>query len=912
MPEIVGKAEQVSSDRVPEASMLTCDYQAEPIGIGSGHPLLRWNIAAGGRPALQSAYRVTAASSQAGLSRPDLWDSGEVLSDKPAAIYDGKPPVSGQRVYWRVRIRDGSGAQGPWSGTACWRQGIGQSDWTGVWIGNDSKAPYIKPERYFCADDYDKGQNQPHLPAPCLFRSEFTLDKGWTDAVLYVSALGLTEVYINDARATSGRLIPGLCDYSKRAYYFAYDVSGLLKKGANAIGAVLADGWYAGYIGLNPREYWGSKPRLNLELHIRSGKESLQRVVTGKDWKTGPGPWLYGDIMHGEGYDASREQKGWADPGFDDSLWRPADTGAEFSHVPSAHPGVPIIEHERIPAASIRQLPEGQAIIDFGQCFAGVVSLTLIGPAGARIDIRHAEELQDGGLYLRGNRSAQAHDCYILKGQGVEVFSPRFTYHGFRYAQVSGLSGVTLLSAQGIALGSFLPGKTAFESGNGAVNAALDMIVRTQMSNQVDVPTDVCARDERLGWGAEGHFFMHTASWLNFNALFLRKWMRDIADSQAENGCFWANAPAVRMADVVPFAGDIQSDMGLHVCWLLMTMYDDVQTVRAYFPALERHFAWQLGSNDRLVRFATGRDWLDITRGGRSDGDHGYGTTSPGLLGTAFFARSAQMMAQLASALGLAERAAYYTETFERIRIAFRTFFLRRDGLLRDETQGAYLAAIAFGLLDADETRKAGEWLARDMKERGGITWGTATTPIALPALCGAGMQRDAVSFVTADTYPGLGYMRLNGATSVWERWDSIREGKFHPHAMNAFNHIGLATVGAWIVSSLAGIMPAEPGFKTVLLAPVLDERVGSVSARYLSVYGPICARWELIEGKCSYACDIPGGVLGLLRLPGADPGRLAREDGTGLSRISRDGTYLELLPGSHSFQFIPEGINNK
>lgn len=753
--------------------------------------------------------------------------------------------------------------------------------WRGEWIGWDEGRDGYDPSiPYYCADDFEKGENHPFLPAPVLLRGEFTIPQGRVrSASLRVAAYGLADVSINGVRAVTGRMIPGVCDYRKRVYYREYDVAAQLVPGANAIGAVLADGWYAGYIGLNPRQWWGAKPRLSLELEATLDDGRIFLACTDGDWKAAHGPWLYADILHGAGYDARLEKEDWTCPDYDDSGWARVDTGSEYNHIPEAHPGVPVVEHARYPVQSLWALDEDSAVLDFGVCFSGVVRIVVSGERGARIDMLHAEQLKDGDLYLRGNRSARAHDQYILRGGAEEVFQPEFTCHGFRYAKVSGLKNARIIRAEGVAIGSALPDETLFEAKNPAVQRVFDVVRNTIRSNLLEMPTDCCARDERLGWGAEGHFAMHTAVCLNDNRLFLRKWMRDIADSQLENGSFWANAPAVMMKDILPFAGDIQSDMGIHVAWLLVQMYGDLDAVRLYFPALEKYFAYLEHNSDRLVRFATARDWLDLGHGGRSDFDHGYGTCEAGVIGTVYFAKAASMMKDIARALGERARAGYYEGMYEKIRAAFRTYFVGRNGLVRNATQGGALLAVAFGLMEEGEIPAIREWLLKDMAEKGGITWGTASTPFALDGLCALGLQKEAARFLTRTEFPSIGYMISCGATTVWERWDGILDGEYHPHPMNAFNHIGLATVGAFMVSSLAGIRPLEPGFARILLAPVVGREIGGARAVCQSVRGPIEAAWEIDGDALRYHCRLPAPAL--LRLPGLE---------------------RELAPGGHEF----------
>lgn len=892
-------------------SQLSCDFKINPLGIEGAHPVLAWKLESEATGSAQRAYRVCVASAPERLAQPDMWDSGRVESAENRVAYSGKTVAPNQKVFWRVCVWNEVNVQSEWSEGASWRQGVPASDWKGEWIGYDEGRDAYDPARpYYCADDFELGENEPFLPKPALLRGEFSAKANVVSATLYVSALGLTEVYLNGQKANSGHMVPGVCDYRKRVYYFAYDVTSVIAEGENVISAVLADGWYAGYIGLNPRQWWGAKPRLNAEIHIEYADGTKQRVVTDAAWKAIIGPWLYADIMHGIGYDATLEPRGWKMSGYDASAWHCVETGAEYDHIPQAHPGVPVVEHARYAAVEIRRINENEAIVDFGRCFSGVVCAKLRGQRGARFDIIHAEEMERDGseLYLRGNRSAQVHDCYVLSGEGEETFQPEFTYHGFRYAHIYGLKQIELLSIEGVAISSALPEVTELVSGNRTVNEVLWMIRNTQQSNQYETPTDVCARDERLGWGAEGHFFMHTAAALNNNALFLRKWMQDIVDGQGENGAYWAIAPAVMMKDITPFAGDLQSHMGVHCAWLLARYYKDTQFLKGHFESLERYFAFCVSSSDRLLRFATAHDWLDLCHDGHSDYDHGYGKCDPTLLGTAWFARIAQMMADISETVGEDERAEYYREMYGKIRGAFRTFFLGRNKLLRGATQGGYMVAAAFGLLEGEELRAAREWVLADMKKNGGITWGTASTPVALFGMDALGLEKEAAAFVQRREFPSLGYMLDSGATAVWERWDTIVDNRFHPHQMNAFDHIGLATVGDWMFMRLAGVQPEKDGFDVVCIRPLFDEQIGSMRTAYHSIHGEIGVEWKYEADGIHIAVKLPVGCAGRLMLAADESAiRIARGEENGVERYCADGeTILNLTSGRYEFIMAP------
>ena len=889
------------------AEKLRCEHRIDPIGIGDERPLLSWELRADGYGRRQSACRVQVSVRPGDWDEGLVWDSGRRDSTSPSVLYAGRPMGSGEAAYWRVRVWDEDGKPGEWSAPATWRQGISQGDWRAKWIGwDEGRDAYDPSVPYYCADDFEKGENHPFLPKPALLRREFEADGAVASAQLYVSAFGLTEVYINGKKATTGHMVPGNCDYRKRVYSFCYEVTSFLTGGSNALSAVLADGWYAGYIGLNPRQWWGAKPRLSAELHIEYADGRRQVVLTDEGWRACTGPWLYADIMHGAGYDATLEPSGWRLAGYDDKGWHAVETGAEYDHVPQAHPGVPIVEHARYAPVSVKRLDGNTALVDFGRCFSGVCAITVRGPRGARIDLYHAEELERDGsdLHTFGNRSAQAHDCYILSGEGEETFQPEFTYHGFRYARVCGLDSVELTGIEGVAISSALPDPTELGSDNPTINDVIEMLRNTEQSNLYDMPTDVCARDERLGWGGDGHFFMHTAATLNHNALFLRKWLQDALDGQTADGGFWAIAPAVMMKDIVPFVGDLQSNIAIHCAWMLTRLYRDYQPVAAAFPALERYFEFMVNGSDRLLRFATGHDWLDLGHNGHSDLDHGYGVCDPTLLGTAWFARQAQMMADIAASLGEGMQAEYYRTMYGRIRGAFRTFFLGRNRLLRGATQAGYLLAAAFGLIEGEELDAARAWVKADMERRGGISWGTSAAAAALQGMAALRLEREAAAFFRSIAYPSFGYMHSQGATAVWERWDGIYEGKFHPHQMNAFDHIGLAAAGAWLLERLVGIAPEADGYSRVRLAPVLDPGVGGMRAAYHSAVGQIEAEWHFEPEGVRYRASLPAGAEGTLILPcERNEIRVVRgEEGIAACHSAEGRLSMDLRSGQYEF----------
>jgi len=315
-----------------------------------------------------------------------------------------------------------------------------------------------------------------------------------------------------------------------------------------------------------------------------------------------------------------------------------------------------------------------------------------------------------------------------------------------------------------------------------------------------------------------------------------------------------------------------------------------------------------VNSSDRMLRFATAHDWLDLCHDGHSDYDHGYGKCDPTLLGTAWFARIAQMMADISEAIGEKERADYYREMYGKIRWAFRTFFLGRNKLLRGATQGGYMVAAAFGLIEGEEIKVAREWVLADMEKNGGITWGTASTPVALFGMDALGLQKEAAAFTRRRAFPSLGHMLDSGATAVWERWDTIRDNKFHPHQMNAFDHIGLATVGEWMFMRLAGVMPEENGFDTVRIQPQFDEEIGSMHTNYHSIHGDIGVEWKYETDGIHIGVKLPVGCKGKLVLAANEGAiRIVRgEENKVESRCADGETILGLTSGQYEFIMVP------
>ncbi|MBU9725340.1 family 78 glycoside hydrolase catalytic domain [Diplocloster modestus] len=872
---------------------LTCNGQMNSIQIEDGAPVFGWKLPAEDAAA-QSSYQIRLYQEDIESNKwRMIWDSGRIKSGESIQNpYRGEEALKCLSTYqFEVKFWNEQDEESEWSDAAQFETGLMGIGWKADWIGYDEENgnPYDPSQTFYCADDFEKGSNQYYLPPLPYMRHEFRADKKIKKARIYMAALGLLEVQVNGRKAGEDLFVSGLSDYKHTVYYRAYDVTDLVREGENAVGVILADGWYAGYMGLTSREWYGSKPRAMVQLELYFDDGTAKTIVTDGSWKASYGPLLESDIFQGETYDANRELTGFSEAGFDDRDWKPVVTGDERAPgvYPIVHPGPPVVEQERIPPAETVTAKDHSMILDFGKILTGVVALKLKGPKGGKVTIRHAEMLDENQkLYLRGNRSARCLDTYILKGTGEESCQPRFTYHGFRYAEIILTPGIEITEVRAVRISTELIKPTEFHCSNETVNQVFQIIKNTQLCNEFEVPTDCCARDERLGWGTEGNHFTYAMSYFSHQEAFIRKWTTDIWDGQHEDGGLEAIAPSMMMKDIEQFVGDLQSNHGIHMLYALWQMYGDIRTFRRYQSQAEKYFEFLERNADRHIRFATGCDWLGILEEtDHSDILHGYGDGSPGMIGTAHYAVAVCMMQRLLKAAGEPERAKFYGELYEQIRRAFCLNFVARDGSLRRGGQGDYVMALAAGLIPTEYEHQAVDHLVRELTKDGFVRWkgGTSTSPYFLYVMRKYRKTGIANQFLSSVRYPGIGYMIAMGATAVWERWDALFEdGTMHPQPMNAWSHIGFTTVGEYLISGLAGIDAAAPGFRRILIQPGPSREVTRARATLWSNYGEIAVDWIWEQGRLKLTCKIPGNTKAQIQLP-SDRGTQTYEAGAGV-----------------------------
>jgi alpha-L-rhamnosidase len=824
---------------------LRCEYRKNPAGIDALAPRLFWKIDAQGRHAVkQSAYQII-------VGNGDKWDTGKVISSQTAHIsYEGTPLSSRERVEWKVRIWDEQDRGSEWSETAFWQMGLlAAEDWKGRWISLDPLRPHAK------------------LQPPSYLRRNFTIGSSVVRATLTATARGVYLPYLNGKKVGDAYLAPGWTDYHKRIAYQSYNVTSLLNGGDNVIGALLGDGWYAGYVGWESKhDLYGSRPQLLAQLDIELSDGTTQTVTTDDHWIGSAGPIQYSDLQAGELYDSRLANKGWSTLDYDTAGWRTVkieqEHEATIALVSQIDPPVRITQE--LPAKAISQPTPGSYVFDLGQNMVGWSRLKTSGPAGTIVRLRFGEMLNtDGTLYVANLRGAGAVDMYILNGNGVELFEPSFTFHGFRYVEATGLSSAPdLETITGIVVHSDTPKTGSFDTENSLVNQLVSNIDWGQRGNFISIPTDCPQRDERLGWMGDAQIFVRTAASNRDVAPFFEKFMCDVVDAQSPAGAFKDISP------VIPGLGDAAAawgDAGIIIPWTIYQMYGDKHILSAHYEAMAKWVTW-LSENNSNNLWLNARnndygDWLSI------DAD-----TNKDVLATAYFAYDAALMSKIAAVLGKSQDTIYYQTLFNKIKVAFNEAYVAPDGTVMGDTQTAYVLALHFDLLPGHLRATAAEKLVANIASKDGhLSTGFVGVGYLCPVLSNAGYDKIAYDLLLNKTFPSWGYSIEHGATTIWERWDGWTADKgFQDVGMNSFNHYSLGSVGEWLQRYSAGIDtdPDRPGFEHILLTPRPDRRLGSVHASLDSIHGKIVSQWRYIGGKINVHVTIPANTTATLTLP--------------------------------------------
>ena len=756
----------------------------------------------------------------------------------------------------------------------------------------------------------DKRLGDPgELPQPAAYlRRTINLSKSVQRARLYVTALGSYRVFVNGTRVSNDVLTPEFTDYRKRVTYQTYDVTGLLVNGSNAIGAVLGDGWYGSGLTWVGVHFFSPPDRFIAQLELDYADGSRDTVMTDESWQATASPIIRSDIYGGEVYDARLEQTGWEKPGFDASKWKPAVVAEAPAIAVSGEITTPARVIAELVPKSVSPIANGVYIFDLGQNMVGWVTLRVKGGAGTKIRLRFAEILNpDGTIYTANLRNADATDVYTLRGVGEESFSPHFTFHGFRYVEMTGYPGTPTLDAiKGEVVSSVSDPAARLTTSSALVNQMWSIGLWGQRGNFLSIPTDCPQRDERLGWMGDAGVFWRTGSY-NFDiAAFSQKFMQDIVDAQSHQGAFRNVSPNTLPSSVdepadPPSGSDMigapgWGDAGVIVPWTTWLQYGDKAVVEENWDAMQRWMQFIQSRNPDFLRkngvgpnFA---DWLAPDQGTNKD-----------LLATAYWALIANMMSQMAHAVGKEADAERYNGIVQNIRVAFQKAYIKEDGKVGSGTQTSYVVALYTKMAPAALEPTLVDRLVQDIEARNWhLSTGFLGTPFLLFTLADHGRSDVAYRLLLNDTYPSWGYMLSKGATTWWERWN----GDTGDPAMNSYNHYAFGSVIAWVYRHAAGIdaTPDSPGFKEIVIHPHLDARMTSARAEYDSSYGKIVSDWNGTPvGPFSLRVTIPPNTSAKVFLPAIAGARLT-EDGNPVQARAENGSYvIEVGAGSYSFE---------
>jgi alpha-L-rhamnosidase len=745
------------------------------------------------------------------------------------------------------------------------------------------------------------------LYPPALVRTDFGVAKPVKHATLYATALGLVDLHLNGHLVGDQWFNPGWTDYNQRALYRAHDVTALLQPGPNALGAVIGDGWYSGYVGYGGRrDHYGKHPRVKVQLHLEFTDGTTDDIESDGSWNAATGPIRESDFLMGEHYDARQEIAGWSEPAFDDTAWADVNTGTDLE--PSAvqwHPGPPVTAYEEFAAKSVTQPKPGTYILDLGRNFAGIPRLILRNTTpGQTITLRFAERLNpDGSIYTTNYRSARSIDTYVCKGAPVEDWAPRFTFHGFQYIEVTGLTGPPFAdTVTALALSSATPIVGSFVSSDPMLNQLHSNIYYTQRSNFIEIPTDCPQRDERLGWTGDAQAYIRAAALNTDVHAFFIKWLQDLTDGQRADGQFPMVAP-VKVAE--NDGGPAWADAGVICPWAIYQVYGDKALLERQYPSMLKFIDFcQKRSKDGLLppdKYHCFGDWLSI----KAD-------TPVDVIYTAYYAHSTRLTAKAAEVLGKTEDAARLNKLADDITAAFVKTYVEPDGQIRGHTQTGYILPIAFGLLDPEAEKKAGEYLVADIEARGNtLSTGFVGTKDLMHALTKIGRNDVAYKLLHQTAFPSWGFSIQHGATSIWERWDGWTPEKgFQDPGMNSFAHYAFGAVYQWMVQNIAGIVPAEPGYGKITIAPTFDPNLIWADIKYDSPRGPVRSFWKrLDDGRIEFYLDIPANTAVQVVLPTGDASQITESAKPLIDAFPNtptrgvDGkTALDLPSGAYSF----------
>ena len=866
---------------------LLCEYLENPIGLDVAQPHLTWKLTAGERAERQTAYQVMISSTCADLDaeRADLWDSGKVASDETAnVVYAGKPLVSRQSCFWKVRVWDKAGQASPWSAVASWEMGLlDPAAWGARWIGQTTDV-----------------EQQP-LP---LFRHEFSVSGKVQRARLYISGLGYHEARLNGEKVGDHHLDPAYTRYDKRVLYVTHDVTKLLRRGANALGVMLGNGWFnvqskaAWDFNTAP---WRAAPRLLASLQIDYADGHTEVIGSDATWKCSLGPVQFNTIYGGEVYDARLEKDGWDQPGYSDQTWNSAQYVAPPPGKLVAQAMPPIRADRTLSAVRITEPQPGVFVFDFGQNMAGYAQLSVRGPAGTAVKLKYTERLAADGMVdqkdiathvirFGSNQTFQA-DTYILKGQGRETWHSQFAYYGFQYVEVTGFPGKpTAKNLQAVFAHTAVPVAGKFECSNELLNKIWEAGRWSYLSNLQGIPTD-CPHREKNGWTGDAHLAAEQAMFNFFPPAVYVKWLNDLDDEQQADG---------RLPGIVPTSGwgykwgngPAWDNAFLLIPYYQYVYYGDTENFRRHYAGMKRY-----------VDYLTHRAKDGIVNIGLNDWAPWKTKTGAAITDTAYYYVDAKLVAQVATLLGQQDDAAKYAQLAASIKDAFnKKFWNAETGLYDNGSQTALSCALYQGLVEpANRARVLENLVGAVEKANNHIDTGILGAKYLLNTLLENGRADVAYRIVSQKDQPSWGWWIGQGATTLWEEWNGGASR----------NHIMYGDISAWFYKALAGIQPdpQSPGFKHFFIKPHVVGDLSSARGEYESIRGRILSDWQVRGGEFRLHAVVPPNTTATISLPTADAAavrvnRRSLDQAEGICKPHVEAGRVTFEAGSGEYEF--------
>jgi alpha-L-rhamnosidase len=829
---------------------LRCEYHTDPLAIEEANPLFSWSFNSVEEEVSQDAFKLIVSSNLHSIesNEGDMWDSGIFQSKTNNIRYKGLPLEAGKSYWWKIRVHSDNGVWSDWK-QAIFGMALERNQWQASWIC----PARIEPN------------NLPDIPEPSpLLRRTFTLLEPVKQARLYICGLGYYRVYINGKPIGDFALAPEVSQYDKTTYYDCYDVSDCLGTD-NVIAVELGNGWYNCFT----HDVWGFQnapwrhfPKLLCQLDIQDEKNKHYYITSDKNWKFHEGPILFDGLRNGETYDARKEILNWNHVKFDDNDW---------SYVMITRPPGGILRASQIPQIKVRESIVPQTcrkigvnwVFDIGKTISGYVYLALNNTkSGQTITIRYGEKLDALGAvdtsdidYLIKSGDFQT-DRYITRGGDSEHWSPRFTYHGFRYIEISGYDNeMDISNVKGIFIHTDITTRGLFITKNPLINAVHEMCARSLLINYHSIPTD-CPHREKNGWTGDAHLSSDQGLF-NFDTVTAyRKFVCDIIDCQRPNGAIpgiipvpgwgynWGSGPAWDSA--LPI-----------LAWNLYIFDGDLKILKeAYNPICKyMELLHWMEIEPGIVDFGLG-DWC-------APGRTFNGPKCPSIItDTAYYFCDAKIASRIARLLNLPDDAIKWEQKAGQIKEAFLNHFVDlKTGIMVSDSQTAYSCAIYQGLTDGEVTQKVGQRLIEQVKQAEyHIDTGILGTKYLFAALSSIGETEIAFRIVSNPTYPGWAYEVEHGATSIWEHWDGQKSQMHHM----------FSDIDAWFYRSLAGLSPDEenPGFKHTWFRPALLKVLGAVQCEHESQFGTIAISWEYQGDQVKIDISIPPSCSGTLELP--------------------------------------------